>query len=365
MIADASPSGYRMPAEWTPHDSTWLSWPHNVETWPERLDSVEAVMALAVRVLLEGEDVDINVLDAAHGEHVRAIIGTVSELPHVVRYHEIPTNDAWCRDHGAVFLTSRTDPTDRLATSWGYNAWGGKWPPYDLDRQVAGRMAEAVGVPVLELDMVLEGGSIEVDGRGRLMTTASCLLNPNRNPDLSQEEIEGALRSVLGVDEIIWLEGEIEGDDTDGHIDNLARFVPGGAVLVASEPGVSVPTHKGLRENVDRLREYRFADGTAPEVIPLPMPRAVYAGRDRLPASYCNYYIGNAVVLLPTYGCREDDVVAGILQSRFPNRRIVGLDCRDVVRGLGAFHCLTQQVPGSGFQVPGSGFQVPGSPNHE
>lgn len=332
--------GYRMPPEWRPHESTWISWPHNPDTWPEHLDSVEAVMAEAVRRLLRGEFVDVNVLDAAHERHVRSCIGRTDDHPFSVRYHHIPTNDAWCRDHGAIFVHA-LDGSGRHATVWRFNAWGDKYPPYDLDDRVASLMAEATGTPATEIDLVLEGGSIEIDEEGRVMTTASCLLNPNRNPGRTQQDLEQALETYLGATEVIWLGGEIEGDDTDGHIDNLARFVGAGTVLVASgsHPG------DGLAENVEILRSHRFADGSLPTVIPLPMPEPVFAGDARLPASYCNFYIANRVVLLPTYGCAADADVKALLEKCFPDRDVVGLDCRDVVRGLGAFHCLTQQVP--------------------
>lgn len=344
-MRDNTPVQFRMPAEWVAHERTWLSWPHNPETWPEHLDTAEAVMAQAVRALLDGEHVDVNVLHADHADHVRTLVGDTSRYRFALQLHEIPTNDAWCRDHGAIFVYDASDDLDRHATVWRYNAWGGKYPPFDLDDAVAGKMAEIAGSPAVEIDMVLEGGSVEVDGRGRLMTTASCLLNKNRNPALSVTTIETNLRKYLGAEEILWLGGEIAGDDTDGHIDNLARFVGRNRIVTALEPDPTDPNHESLRENFERLQRHRFADGSQAEIIPLPMPNPVFAGTDRLPASYCNFYVANAVVLLPAYGCPQDREAAEILQECFPDRRVVALDCRDVVRGLGAFHCLTQQVP--------------------
>lgn len=346
MTSDQSASRFRMPAEWDPHESTWLSWPHNLDTWPEHLESVESTMAQAVRFLLEGEHVEVNVLDSTHAERVRELIGAVDHLPYSVRYHLIPTNDAWCRDHGAIFVTDHGNASTRLATLWRYNAWGQKYPPYDLDARVAERMADMVGVPSVKVDMILEGGSIEVNGEGCLMTTASCLLNENRNPGATRHDIEAALRRYLGAAEIIWLGGELVGDDTDGHIDNLARFVDRRTIVIASEDDPDDENYAGLSENADRLRRHRFTDGSQPNILKMPMPQPVFFGADRLPASYCNFYIGNRVVLLPTYGCAEDHRAAAILQACFPDRRVEGLNCRDVVRGLGAFHCLTQQVPG-------------------
>jgi len=344
MTPSLPEASFRMPPEWAQHECTWLSWPHNPETWPEGLDGAERTMAAAVRALLNGERVDVNVLDAAHGRHVASLVGPVDDLPFPLRLHTIPTNDAWCRDHGAIIVAS-TNGQSRKAIAWRYNAWGGKYPPYDLDQQVAGRMGAILDIPIESVEMVLEGGSVEIDEHGRLMTTASCLLNPNRNPSYSRERIESMIHDHLGATEILWLAGEIAGDDTDGHIDNLARFVGGNRIVAASESDPSDPNYASLRDHVAALRSHRFADGSSPIVVEMPMPKPVFAGSDRLPASYCNFYIGNSVVLLPTYGCPQDDNAAEILAGCFPTRRIVGLDCRDVVRGLGAFHCLTQQVP--------------------
>ncbi len=333
--------GYRMPAEWTPHQGTWLSWPHNSDTWDAGpLASVERVLAEAVRALDGGETVRLNVLDAAHEAHVRQVVGDAAG----VVYHRFPTNDAWCRDHGAVFVV-RAEAPRLAATDWGYNAWGGKYPPFDLDDAIPQRMAEALGVRRFEADMILEGGSIEVNGAGLLLTTEACLLNPNRNPGLTREDLEGRLRAMLGVERIHWLVGEMAGDDTDGHIDNLARFVAEDTVVAAVEDDPRDENYAPLQENLARLRALTTLDGRPLRVVTLPMPAPVYARGRRLPASYANFYIGNRVVLLPAYGGPRDAVARDLLQALLPGRRVVALDCRDVVWGLGAFHCLTQQVP--------------------
>jgi agmatine deiminase len=334
--------GFRMPAEWAPHQATWISWPHNPETWPGVLQRAEASMAEAVRALAGGETVRINVLDAGHEAHVRRLLGPVADSPAVV-FHHFPTNDAWCRDHGAIFVR---DQAGRLAAvDCGFNAWGGKYPPWELDDAVAARMAEALDLPRFEGGLVLEGGSIDVNGAGSLLTTEQCLLNENRNPELSREDIEARLELLFGVEQVLWLGDGIVGDDTDGHVDDISRFVAEDTVLTVVEPDVADPNHAPLAENLARLREMRLPDGRPLEIIELPMPRPVELEGVRLPASYGNFYIGNAVVLLPVFGQPADEQAGRVLASCFPGRRVVPIRANELVIGLGAFHCLTQQVP--------------------
>ena len=335
--------GYRMPAEWELHDATWISWPHNRDTWPGKFESIEPILVKAVRALASSEPVFINVLDEEHEQHVKILL---SDVEGVIRFFLFPTDDAWCRDHGAVFVVREKDGRhDRIAIDWEYNAWGNKYPPFDLDNDIPRRMAKALNVPRVQGDMVLEGGSIEVNGAGLLLTTTECLLNPNRNPDLSQQEIESRLMNLLGVKRVFWLKGELAGDDTDGHIDNLVRFVRENTVLAVTEEDVADANYEPLRENLSRLQEMKTFDGRPLSVRTLPMPDPVYHGNHRLPASYANFFIGNRVVLLPTFGCRQDACAKETLQQYFPRRRIVDIDCTDLIWGLGAFHCLTQQVP--------------------
>lgn len=343
----ASPAelGYRMPAEWEPHLATWLSWPHNLETWPNELPEVEAVMARAVRALAEGESVYINILDEAHQAHVEALLNR-EQVRGDVRFFRIPTNDAWIRDHGAIFV--RRADGNVAATSWGFNSWGGKYPPWDLDDAVPPRMAAELGVEVFDGGMILEGGSIEVNGDGVLLTTEACLLNPNRNPSLGRDEIERILTRYLGISDVIWLGDGIVGDDTDGHIDDVTRFVDSKTLVTVVERDPSDVNFEPLRENLERLRSLQSKAHSAFEVIELPMPRPVYAKGERMPASYANFYIGNSVVLMPTYDDPADDEAVGIIAGCFPDRKVVPLDCRALIWGLGAFHCLTQQVPARG-----------------
>ena len=334
--------GYAMPAEWAPHQCTWFSWPHNPDTWPGHLDATERTLAGAVAALSEGELVRINVQDGNHERHVAGLLGAAAKR---VRFHHIPTNDAWCRDHGAIFVSRRDADAPLLALNFGYNAWGGKYPPFDLDERVPPQMAALVGAPCLTVDMILEGGSIDSNGAGTLLTTEQCLLNPNRNPQLSRDGIEEILHDHLGVRQILWLGEGIIGDDTDGHVDDLTRFVAEDTVVTVVEKNPYDENHLALEENRERLEEMQLPDGRPVRIVELPMPDPVYRGEERLPASYANFYIGNQVVLLPVFGCRQDEEAIAVLGACFPRRRIVPVNCRDIVVGLGTLHCLTQQVP--------------------
>lgn len=330
----------RMPAEWEPHRSTWVSWPHNRDTWPGAFDGVEPAYAEMVRALAQSEPVDVNVLGPEHEAHVRRVLG--DEGGHIT-YHHIPTNDAWCRDHGATLVR---DGDGLVAVDFEYNAWGGKYPPFDLDQRVTRQMAERLGARRVEAGLVLEGGAIEVNGEGVLMTTASCVLNPNRNPGLTRDEAELRLMNLLGARKVLWVDGELEGDDTDGHIDNLARFVgPRDIVMIRPETG---DDPGGLREGFDRLT--REAGDLGIRVHALPIPPPVYSPPSsgehlQLPASYANFYITNQAVLIPGYDPETDAGAAQMIGRFFPERRTVVVDCRLIVWGLGAIHCLTQQVP--------------------
>jgi len=344
MPNDAKPAalGYRMPAEWEPHTATWLSWPRREGiSFPDSYDQVVPILRAMVQALLESEPVNINVCNGAHEAEARAAL---DGLPNDhLTFHRIPTNEPWCRDHGPIFLVRNQEP--RLAVvDWDYNAWGGKYPPCDLDEVVPSRIAEKFRLPVFYPRMILEGGSIDVNGKGALLTTESCLLNPNRNPQLSRPEIEQRLRDYLGVDEILWLGAGIEGDDTDGHIDDLTRFVGERAVLTVIEPNESDPNHAPLEANLERLRSLTIK-GQPLEIMTLPMPAKIEREDLRLPASYANFYIANTSVLLPIFDDPNDEKAVEVLQLAFPSRRIVPIDCRELIWGLGAFHCLTQQQP--------------------
>jgi agmatine deiminase len=334
--------GYRMPAEWEPHAATWLSWPRREGiSFPGAFDRVLPTLRKMVEALLGSEPVCINVCNGAHeAEALQVLDG----LPHErLTFYRVPTNEPWCRDHGPTFLMRDQKP--RLAiVDWDYNAWGGKYPPCDLDEVVPTRVGEILGAPVFYPGMILEGGSIEVNGAGALLTSESCLLNPNRNPALSRAEIEQRLRDYLGVTDIFWLGDGIEGDDTDGHIDDLARFVNERSIVTVVEENQGDANYAPLQENLARLRAMKWK-GAPFEVITLPMPARIDREDLRLPASYANFYIANESILLPTFNDANDAAAALTLQELFPGRRVVPIDCTELIWGLGAFHCLTQQQP--------------------
>ena len=334
--------GYRMPAEWEPHAATWLSWPRREGiSFPDSFDRVLPALRAMVEALIQSEKVCINVCNSAHEAEAR---GVLRGLPmERISFHSIPTNEPWCRDHGPIFLTRDLDP--KLAiVDWDYNAWGNKYPPFDLDEVAPTRIAEILNVPVFYPRMILEGGAIDMNGAGALLTTESCLLNPNRNPNLSREEIEQRLRDFLGVREILWLGDGIAGDDTDGHIDDLARFVSERTVVTVVEDDPHDENYAPLQENLARLREMKI-DGRAIDIVTLPMPKKIVREGLRLPASYANFYIANTCVLVPTFADPHDATVLSILQELLADRRVIGIDCRELIWGLGTFHCLTQQQP--------------------
>jgi len=335
-----------MPAEWTPHRGTWLSWPHKEASWPGRFEQIPGVFAEMIRQLAPGEEVHVNVADAAMEAAARRVLGERRVHPANVFFHHHPTNDAWCRDHGPIFVQRTVEGRrEQVILDWGYNAWGEKYPPFDLDDAIPTRIGNALGIPVLSPGIILEGGSIEVNGRGTLLTTEACLLNPNRNPALGRDEIEGYLRDYLGVSHILWLGDGIEGDDTDGHIDDLTRFTDPGTIVTVVEDDPSDRNFAPLRDNLERLRAMSDQDHQPFRVVTLPMPRPLYCEGQRLPASYANFYIGNEVVLMPGYDPQRDPEAREALQGLFPTRRVEVIDCTDLAWGLGAFHCLTQQWP--------------------
>ena len=333
---------YRMPAEWEPHTATWLSWPRREGiSFPDSFDSVMPGLRAMVEALIESEPVCVNVCNGAHEAQAREVLqGLRTER---ISFYLVPTNEPWCRDHGPMFLTRDLDP--KLAVvDWDYNAWGNKYPPFDLDEVAPTRVAEILDVPVFYPGMILEGGAIEVNGAGSLLTTESCLLNKNRNPSLSRKQIEQRLRDYLAVRHILWLGDGIAGDDTDGHIDDLARFVSERAVVTVVEENRNDENYQPLQENLARLRQMRVEQGQI-EIDTLPMPKKIMREGLRLPASYANFYIANTCVLVPTFADSADETALSILQRLFPDRRVIGIDCRELIWGLGTFHCLTQQQP--------------------
>ncbi len=346
-VTDApAAAGFRWPAEWEPHRATWLSWPHNPETWPGRLDAAEAAFDRMVEVLAQGETVCINVVDSAMEERVSrriAALGPATER--AVELHRIPTDDAWVRDHGPVFVTrGEGPPRERALVDFRFDAWGGKYPPWDRDDAVPSRVAEAVGLRRFVSDAVLEAGSIDGDGAGHVLTTESCLLNPNRG-GRSREQAESLLKVVLGARRVLWLGDGIAGDDTDGHVDDITRFVGPGRIVTAVEDDPGDVNHAPLAANLERLRGMVDLEGRRFDVTTLPMPRPVVVDGVRCPASYANFYVANGSVLMPSFGDPADAEARAVLSECFPGRRVEPIPCRDLVVGLGAVHCLTQQEP--------------------
>jgi len=337
--------GYRMPAEWEPHEATWLSWPHrDGAVLSATNDAVLTVIAKMIDALADSEPVYICVLDSVEEDEAREALQKRNIRTGHIRFFHVPTNEPWCRDHGPVFLVRNEVP--RLAVvDWDYNAWGWKYPPFDLDNEAPSTIANQLGLPCFDPRMVLEGGAVDVNGSGTLLTTKSCLLNPNRNPDLTKTEIEQKLHDYLGVTNILWLGDGIEGDESDGHVDDLTRFVSRTRVVTSIEEDHADPNHEPLHANLAKLREMSVEDGTPLDVHVLPMPRKIVRNGKRLPASYANFYIANTVVLLPTFADTCDAWAVSILHTVFPDRKIVPIDCRNLIHGLGAFHCLTQQQP--------------------
>jgi agmatine deiminase len=333
-----------MPAEWEPQEAVWLSWPHRRKTWPRHFGPIPAVFAGIAAHISRYEPVRVNIARPLQARARDLIRRAKADLARV-EFFDHATNDCWCRDHGPIFVKQRR--TGEVAiTDWKFNSWGGKYLPFDADDAVPRLVARALGRRRFAADMILEGGSIDVNGAGRLLTTESCLLNPNRNPHLGRKDIERRLRAFLGVREVIWLGAGITGDDTDGHVDDLTRFFRRDAVVTAVERNARDVNHRPLRENLERLRAWRGADGRRLEVVELPMPRPCWGGGKRLPATYANFLVLNGAVLMPAFRQpARDGEAAEILGACFPGRTIVPVDCLDLVWGLGTLHCISQQQP--------------------
>lgn len=337
--------GYRMPAEWAPHWGTWMTWPS------EQNDSFRGSPPLILKKLCElitqlarQERVFVNVWDEAMADQVRSYLTLPPELATAVSFHFHPSYEPWCRDHGPVFIVEPSSG-QKAIVDWGYNAWGGKYPPFDLDNKVPRHIAELRNLPRFEPNMILEGGSIEVNGSGLLLTTEQCLLHPNRNPELGRDDIETRIKDYLGVDEILWLGEGIAGDDTDGHIDDITRFVNPSTIVTVIEPDPTEVNYQPLQDNRKRLEAFRQQSRKDFQIIELPMPQPVFQEGIRLPASYANFYLANKIAIVPTYDDPSDATALRILQELMPERKVIGINSRDLIWGLGSFHCLTQQEP--------------------
>jgi agmatine deiminase len=346
MPATPADLGFQMPAEWSPHRGTWLSWPHKEASWPGRFAPVPGIFAELVRYLAPEEEVHINVSGPEAETEVRALLQDPDVPQGRIFFHYNPTNDAWCRDHGPIFVQRAIEgKVEEAIIDWDYNAWGGKYPPFDLDDVIPSRVGEELRIPVFHPGIVMEGGSLDVNGMGSLLTTEACLLNPNRNPELTREQIESCLKDYLGVRHVLWLGEGIVGDDTDGHIDDLARFTDPSTIVTSVESDPADENFAPLEDNLRRLRQMRDQNGRPFRIVTLPMPDPIFQDGQRLPASYANFYIANGIVLLPTYRSPNDETAQRTLQDLFPTRRVIGIDSTDLVWGLGAIHCVSQQWP--------------------
>jgi agmatine deiminase len=347
--------GYRMPAEWEPHEATWLAWPHNPEDWPGKFQSIPWLYAEIVRLLAAHERVHLIVENAASRQRVTSMLGRAGAILDQVTFHIWPTDRGWTRDSGPIFVRN---PAGRVAlTDWRFNGWA-KYSDWHLDDKLPGRVARLLGAtawqPTIEIDngakqcrVVLEGGSIDVNGAGSLLTTEECHLSEvqQRNPGVSRAQLERVFHDYLGIEHTIWLNRGIVGDDTHGHIDDIARFVASSTIVTVVEPDTRDPNHAPLAENLSRLKSARTPQGKQFTIVELPMPRPVIFRGQRLPASYANFYVANGVVLVPTFHDPNDRVALNTLAELFPGREVIGVHCVDLVWGLGALHCMTQQQP--------------------
>jgi agmatine deiminase len=333
--------GYSMPAEWERHDSAWLAWPHGPTTFPE-IEKVEKTYVQIIDALHESESVNLLVKDAAMKTRASEMLNEKDVDLAKIHFAVLDYADVWIRDYGPIFVVNKEKKPAML--HWFFNAWGGKYEELIKDTRIPEIINKRMNLRYFKPGIVLEGGSIDVNGRGTLLTTEQCLLNKNRNLNLGKEEIEQYLKDYLGVSNIIWLKKGIAGDDTDGHVDDIARFVDPKTVLCAYEEDENDENYAALKENYEILLESRAEDGNGLRVIKLPMPGSV-GGEERLPASYANFYIGNKVVLVPVFGHEKDKRALKIIQEVFPDRKAAGIDCTDLVYGFGAIHCITQQQP--------------------
>lgn len=337
--------GFYFPAEWHPHVSTWITFPHNDHSWQgDKLGHMYPEYFALIRTISTGEIVNIQVNDADLALFIESQLPIYGIDAAQIRLHIRPTNDAWCRDHGPAFLI-HTQSDERLIVDWEYNAWGGKYPPFGDDNASPKAIAETLGLRAVSPGIVMEGGSVDFNGAGTVLTSRSCLLNPNRNPHLSQAEIEQYLCDYYGVQQVLWVSDGIVGDDTDGHIDDTVRFVNSNTVIAMVEPRVDDENHAVLAQNLVELKEMRLLNGEPLNIIEIPMPDPVVIDDFRAPGSYANFYICNAGLIVPTFDCPQDAFALDTLAQLFPDRAVIGLSAKQIIWGQGSFHCLTQQEP--------------------
>lgn len=342
--------GFYMPAEWEQHEATWLTWPQNPQNWFHKYESILNVWEEKIRILKESEPVYVCVNDEATEKAIRGRFAGKNEVLHHVKFFQVPSNTPWIRDNGPIFVVrEKNGAKERAVVKWGFNSWGGKCDKYyttwEKDNEIPFKIGTLFKAHVFEPKIILEGGSIDVNGKGALLTTEQCLLNKNRNPHLSRKDIEQYLKDYLGVSCVLWLLEGIKGDDTDGHIDDIARFINPTTVICMVEKNKSDPNYDILLENYRRLQKMRDQDGNRFTVIPIQMPRPIEEEGERLAASYANFYISNLMVLAPVFNEPGDKKILDVLKAYFPTRKIIPLEANELVWGQGGVHCTTQQMP--------------------
>ena len=336
--------GFYFPAEWEKHTATWLSWPHKEASWPGKIDTIYTPYSQFIKAISAGENVCINVTNNSMEAFATKYLQENGVDLSKIKFYHHPTNDAWCRDHGPAFLINKKEQKKAII-DWDYNAWGNKYPPYNLDDVIPTLIGQKLGLQVFHPKIVMEGGSVEFNGAGTLLTSTCCLLNENRNPQLNQKQIEEYLHNYYGVENILWVDEGIVGDDTDGHIDDTIRFVNADTVVTVVEENKNDENYNLLQHNLKQLSKMRLQNGKQMNIIELPMPSAVICEDQRLPASYANFYISNNAVCVPTFRDKNDDKALDIISNCFKDRKTIGIDSSNVIWGLGSWHCLSQQEP--------------------
>ncbi len=334
---------YSMPAEWEPHSAIWLAWPYDEDTFPNRIGNVEQTFAKMISALESSEQVELLVLNEEMRTRASDVIRNVGSDPTKTNFHITDYSDVWLRDTGPIFVKDSSGST--VISNWIFNSWGNKFPELLIDGEIPEKVSEWKGNPIVSPDLVLEGGAIEINGQGVCITTEQCLLNGNRNPGITKEDIERFLDKYLGIEKTIWLKDGLTNDHTDGHVDELARFVTPNKIVCGFEENPEDENYKILLENYNRLTDATDINGNTFELIKFPMPHMRYDDGSKAPVSYTNFYIGNTVVLAPIFKDRNDELALGILEDCFPGRRVIGIDCTDIIYGGGAIHCITQQQP--------------------
>lgn len=347
MKSDPTPKdlGYYFPAEFTPHTATWLSWPHKEASWPGKIHTIFPYYSQFVKELTKGEKVNINVADETMKLFAVDCLQKADVDLTKVEFFFHPTNDAWCRDHGPAFLINPNAEQKKVIVDWNYNAWGNKYPPYDLDDVIPTLIAKHYNIPVYYPGIIMEGGSVDFNGKGTVITSTACLLNPNRNPHLNQQQIEQYLCDYYGMEQVLWIDEGIVGDDTDGHIDDTVRFINEDTVITVVEENRNDDNYELLQHNLKQLKQMRLLNGKQLNIVELMMPDELIYEDQRLPNSYGNFYISNKSVIVPAFRTKKDDKAMQVIQSCFPTREVVGIDSTDIIWGLGSFHCLSQQEP--------------------